>query len=1297
MHIRRALRHDGVSARSRLAAAAATLGASAALLCPVAFATPAHAADTSVERACEAPQPGQFACFAMRRTDVKSAKGLLRSADPDGLSPAELRSAYGLPDDGGKGATIAVVAAQDNPNAEADMAVYRRQFGLPECTTAGGCFTKVDQSGGQGYPVARAGWAAEISLDLQMVSAVAPKAHIVLVEAATPGFDDLGAAVNQAVAQGAQFVSNSYGSGYSSTAGSGEDPAQSTMDAYFDHPGVTVVASSGDSGFGVSYPASSPYVTAVGGTSLVKDDSARGWSEKVWAGSGSGCSLFSPKPAFQKDTNCAKRTVADVAAVADPATGVAVYDSFKADGWSVFGGTSASAPIITGVYANAGKPLAGTHPNSYPYAKSGALNDVTEGANGSCGSSPAYLCRGAEGYDGPTGLGTPKGPDAFRAGPHGEIAGTVVDGRGRPVVSAEVRAGDYKATTDVKGGYSLVVPPGTYDVSVAAYGFPTSNPESVKVAEDATVTRDARLKAVPRQTVEGTVKDGSGHDWPLYAKITVDGVPGGPVYSDAGTGRFRIDLPEGADYTLRADPVYPGYQAAEQKVTVGSRDVDTDLDLKVDAAKCFAPGYGPTDHGMREGFESGATPDGWSVTTANATGGGWDFTSTRLNVTGDSGKFAIVDSSKLGPGKTQDTYLTSPAVDMTGIEAPQLSFDTYYVGLPSSKAAADVSVDGGQTWTTVWEKASGTVSGQHITVDLPQAKGESDVRARFHYTGAWSQWWEIDDVQLGSTTCDERKGALVVGEVTDATTHEALPGATVGVKGVADASGTSAALPDPAADGAFYWLFSKETGDQHLTATAYRHTDTDAALDLASGGVTRKDISLRSGRIEVDGKKLDATLDPGDSDTSYMTVKNTGTAPATVRLGVDSDGYTPPAVTPDETAPRHVDADVTTGPQAAEALKMSKEEREDAQRATEEDAGTAAGGWTPVADYPTKVSGNIVDSHEGILYAGLGYTGPVTLDTNAFYAYDPAKDTWQEREFPQDARESAAHGFVDGKLYVTGGWGIGSSKGDPKTEVYDPDTDTWTTAAASPAPYGGSGSAVLGGKLYVIGGCDETGCGKKDTWTYEPSSGEWHKAADYPEPIAWESCGTLSGSVYCAGGTGPGGATAHAYRYDAKADTWTPVADLPGAVWGSAYATGGGRLLVQNGVMRGAVTNQGWAYDPESDHWTALPNSPQASYRYGATTGLYTVGGSMSATRPLAATLLLPGYDRSDTTAGWLTLDRETLTLEPGEQVKVKARFSTGSAAPVAGTYGATVYLTTDTPFTAPKLTATLKVRTSGS
>jgi hypothetical protein len=177
---------------------------------------------------------------------------------------------------------------------------------------------------------------------------------------------------------------------------------------------VAVTASAGDSGFGVEYPAASRYVTAAGGTSLSTAANSRGWSETVWNGTGSGCSADDAKPSWQTDTGCSRRTNNDVAAVADPNTGVAIYNTYSEGGWLEVGGTSASSPIIASTYALAGTPTAGSYPSSYPYAHTANLYDVTTGSDGSC--SPAYLCTGQAGYDGPTGLGTPHGTAAFSGG-----------------------------------------------------------------------------------------------------------------------------------------------------------------------------------------------------------------------------------------------------------------------------------------------------------------------------------------------------------------------------------------------------------------------------------------------------------------------------------------------------------------------------------------------------------------------------------------------------------------------------------------------------------------------------------------------------------------------------------------------------------------------------------------------------------------------------------------------------------------------------------------------------------------
>ncbi|CAM5620972.1 peptidase S8 [Streptomyces xanthochromogenes] len=381
------------------------------LLAAAPSATAQQAGDpaSNVKPLCASQAAGTMHCLALERTDVKQHRGITAEAAPTGFGPADLQKAYNLPADGGSGQTVAIVDAQDDPNAESDLATYRSQYGLPACTTANGCFKKVDQNGGTNYPTADSGWAGEISLDVDMVSAVCPQCHILLVEATSANMDDLGAAVNRAVTMGAKFVSNSYGGS--------EDASDTTADSqYFNHPGVAITVSSGDSGYGVEYPAASQYVTAVGGTSLKQDSSTRGWSESVWGtsaggeGAGAGCSAYDPKPSWQKDSGCAKRAVADVSAVADPATGLAVYDSYQANGWNVYGGTSASSPIIAGVYALAGAPAGGSTPSSFPYAHTGSLNDVTTGANGSCSD---YLCKAGAGYDGPTGLGTPNGTAAF--------------------------------------------------------------------------------------------------------------------------------------------------------------------------------------------------------------------------------------------------------------------------------------------------------------------------------------------------------------------------------------------------------------------------------------------------------------------------------------------------------------------------------------------------------------------------------------------------------------------------------------------------------------------------------------------------------------------------------------------------------------------------------------------------------------------------------------------------------------------------------------------------------------------
>ena len=402
----------GGSSRSTRVRRAVFPVAVAGLLAPLTVG-PAQAANDHANHHAVCPaEPAAVHCHARVVTDSQGNPAA--AVTPAGYGPADLRAAYGLLSTGSGAQTIAIVDAYDDPKIESDLAVYSSQYGLPECSTVNGCLTKVNQTGGKKYPRADAGWALEIALDVETAHGICPGCHILLVEAASNGFPDLLAAEDYATtvypATGhATVVSNSWGAG--------EFPTEATYDAHFTHPGVPITVSSGDNGYGVEYPAASPNVTAVGGTTLRKQTgTARGWTESAWSGAGSGCSTYELKQQWQTDTGCATgRTVADVSADADPATGAAVYDSVRYQGragWFQVGGTSLSAPLIAAVYALAGNEAIVTN-GSYPYnhATSTSLWDVTSGANGSCGGS--YLCTAVTGYDGPTGLGTPQGTNAF--------------------------------------------------------------------------------------------------------------------------------------------------------------------------------------------------------------------------------------------------------------------------------------------------------------------------------------------------------------------------------------------------------------------------------------------------------------------------------------------------------------------------------------------------------------------------------------------------------------------------------------------------------------------------------------------------------------------------------------------------------------------------------------------------------------------------------------------------------------------------------------------------------------------
>jgi subtilase family serine protease len=344
-------------------------------------------------RVCGAVARGFARCQAWIRSDIK---GVIRPNTPAGYGPGDLRTAYGLTpysEPSGKGQTVAIVDAYNDPNAASDLNVYRSQYGLPPCTSSNGCFT-AKKYGSQ----TNTGWAEEESLDVDMVSAICPNCKILLVEAASASTSALSAAEKYATSH-ANYVSNSW---------SGDEGTKS-YDGDYNVSGVAITAATGDSGYNstAQWPAILPSVIAVGGTTLT---SLNPRMETAWSGAGSGCSKIYNKPSFQSglSTGCAKRAEADVAADANPNTGVAVYDTFHSSGWLVFGGTSVATPIAASVFALAGDTAANNPGNLYSHASS--LNDVSSGSNGGCG---APLCAAGHSWDGPTGLGTPNGIGAF--------------------------------------------------------------------------------------------------------------------------------------------------------------------------------------------------------------------------------------------------------------------------------------------------------------------------------------------------------------------------------------------------------------------------------------------------------------------------------------------------------------------------------------------------------------------------------------------------------------------------------------------------------------------------------------------------------------------------------------------------------------------------------------------------------------------------------------------------------------------------------------------------------------------
>ncbi len=571
-----------------------------------------------------------------------------------GLDPKDLREAYGLPTKGGSGSTIAIVDGPGDPDAESDLAVYRKEYGLPECTQVKGCFRQVNEHG-EPYKPIWVGETGEISLDLDMVSAACPECHITLIEAAgEKEGQGLLEAQKAAVKLGVTAVSNSWNFGFEAYNSANPKYCETETnphcitkkveeedDPYFDQPGTPIFFSGGDYGYAVRYPAVSQYVIAVGGTALYKEPkNPRGWIENVWSnpsegtdikgrGTGSGCSLYEPKPKWQTDKACSKRMETDVAAVADwNNSPVSIYDTY-AGGWNVNGGTSASSPFVAGVWGLSSSYARSLGAEAF-YAGAASLFDVTEGNNGTCTppSEDALLCTAEIGYDGPTGNGTPDGP--FRIVPS-VTSVTPESGPEAGGTSVTVTGTQLKGVKAVKFG------------SVEATSFKVSSGTSVKATAPA---HAAGTVDVTVTSAEGTSPTTSADHFTYVAKPAVTNVQPNVGAASGGT----TVMITGTGFTSASGVKFGQSKATSYTVLSGTwiSAVSPAGKGTVDVTVGTPGGTSATGSADQFAYRSGKIPLGWGDNSAGELG---DGTTTGPETCGGVACSRIAVSASGSPGE----------------------------------------------------------------------------------------------------------------------------------------------------------------------------------------------------------------------------------------------------------------------------------------------------------------------------------------------------------------------------------------------------------------------------------------------------------------------------------------------------------------------------------------------------------------------------------------------------------------------------------------------------------------------
>ncbi|HEY3953062.1 MAG TPA: kelch repeat-containing protein [Streptosporangiaceae bacterium] len=652
---------------------------------------------------------------------------------------------------------------------------------------------------------------------------------------------------------------------------------------------------------------------------------------------------------------------------------------------------------------------------------------------------------------------------------------------------------------------------------------------------------------------------------------------------------------------------------------------------------------------------------------------------------------------------------------MSQLTAPQIAFDTYYMGDYNQVGEVDLSLDGGQTWSSVWQQTSYSNVSGHVEIPIPQAAGQPDVQVRFHFTASYGWYWEIDNVLVGQQTCAPVRAGILAGAVTDANTGAPLGTVTVASAG---GSGTSVAATDGTGlPTGYYWLVSTQTGSQSFTATDGTFTGTDgnytpvtATVNVAPNAVTRQNWAMPAGQLTVSTHAVSATETLGGTKTAKITLGNDGTEPLRVTLGEHGEGVTPMASGPGGRsagaplhrvkvtgpvwfgAAAHRPKSAASGTHPARAVHPARAGR------TEVHSGVPGQAWASLADYPSEIMDSAVgyDDQTGTIYSAGGFNGYGYVASA--YAFSPASQQWTAIAALPQALESAESAFIDGTFYVAGGW---TQAGTMSTAVYayDPSANTWTQVAAMPLGLAGGAATVLGGDMYIVGGCSTANCIPTSgaVYRFDPAAGRWTQLASYPAPVAFEACGGVDGEIACAGGENVNTtqATAATYLYDPAANTWTAGADMPYNDVGMSYSAANGDLQVVGGITSNqtVITNQASQYDPVTGAWTALPNANDTVWRGCGGCGMYQIGGTTGLSfTPVSVTQALPGYGECGAQdVPWLSEGSSTLDLAPGASASVTVTL--GSAALTQpGTYTADLAIGTDSPYFAPPVAVSLTV-----